>query len=166
MDLIFGALKNFSTGNRAMYSGTNLTPYEMQKNLHGVMRLGGRGGCWITFRFALRTIQPACWGGMGFAHKNGHIVGGGELVVRSFFFLIPYFPYYVYDTYSKGSQEGIYFPFSKNCLFNLGVCFFSRIWRVSTFNFCVVFVFSEIYLPFSFFFCFFNCFVFFQIFKN
>ena len=88
------------------------------------------------------------------------------MVVRSLFFLIPYFPYNVYDTYSKGSQEGIYFPFSKNCLFNLGVCFFPRIWRISTFNFCVVFGFSEIYLPFSFFFCFFNCFVFFQIFKK
>ena len=48
MDLILGALKIVSTGNRAMYSGTNLTPYEMQKNLHGVMRLGEGGAGLLT----------------------------------------------------------------------------------------------------------------------
>ena len=61
---------------------------------------------------------------MGFVQKSGHMGGGeGGLVVRNLFFHF-YFPYYFFDAYSNGSYEGFLFCFSKNGVFNLGVCFF------------------------------------------
>ena len=66
--------------------------------------------------------HSACWGGMGFGHRNGHMEGG--LVIRSLFFH-SYFPYSVFGAYSNGSQGGVYFlAFSKNSVFKFG-CFFS-----------------------------------------
>ena len=280
MDLILGALKIVSTGNRAMYSGTTLPPYELLTLLTGICMEwgGGGGGCWITidpsrrgggecafingtslhqlkprctrlnlaapaqislhplkprctrsnlaapaqsslhpplkprctrsnlaapahaslhplkprctrsilaapaqtslhphkisqniykrllpppfsaridstYRFALRTIRPACFGGIGFVQKNGNIAGGGGLVVRSLFFH-SYFPYYVFDAHSNGSREGIFFWVFKKWRFQFGrLFFFSRIWRIATFNFWAFLVFLKLTFLFHFCFC-------------
>ena len=164
MDLILGALKIVSTGNRAMYSGTTLPTYELLTLLIGISMEGG--GCWTTYRLALRTIQPVCWGGIGFANKNGYIAGGG-LVIRSLFFH-SYFPYYVFDAYSNGSKGGIFLAFSKKGVFNLGVCFFFSDLEIATLNFLVFLVFLKWTFLFHFFVFFkrFRVFYFFQIFKN
>ena len=89
MDFILGALKIVSTGNRAMYSGTTLPTYELLTLLIGISMEGG--GCWTTYRFALRTIQPVFLGGIGFAQKKGYIARGGignQEFIFSFLFSI------------------------------------------------------------------------------
>ena len=92
MDLIFGALKNFSTGNRAMYSGTNLTPYELQKHLYGVRRLGGALD-YLPVCSEDHSASMLRWDGLCSQKRSYSGAGGegGELVVRSLFFLIPIF---------------------------------------------------------------------------
>ena len=164
MDLIFGALIFFFNREQSNVFRYQPHPIRNAEEFAWSHEVGGGVLDYLPVCSEDHSASMLRWDGL--CSQKRTYSGGGDWQSGVFYFLIPYFPYYVYDTYSKGSQEGIYFPFSKNCLFNLGVCFFSRIWRVSTFNFCVVFVFSEIYLPFSFFFAFLTVLYFFRFSKT
>ena len=57
--------------------------------------------------------HSACWGGMGFGHKNGDMEGG--LVISSLFFN-SYFAYSIFGAYPNCIQGGFFFSFSKNAV--------------------------------------------------
>ena len=122
MDLIFGALNFFSTGNRAMYSGTNLTPYEMQKNLHGVMRLGGGGLDYLPVCSEDHSASMLRWDGL--CSQKRTYTGGGGIGSQEFIFFNTLFSILRLRHLLQGQSGRHLFPVFKKLPFQFGRLFF------------------------------------------
>ena len=128
------SLKYFQRGTEQCIPVPPSPLYECLILYIGIGMEGGRGGRGVLdYLPDCSEDHSACWGGMGFGHKNGDMEGG--LVISSLFFN-SYFAYSIFGAYPNCIQGGFFFFVFKKCRFNLGfsprftqiyVFFFSRI---------------------------------------